>query len=97
MNPTFFFEKKILIKGFLGPLGAPKKLKILVNEINRVMCICQGIFQEQIQADKFKLELMPLLPSDRPHIKEKYEYSQQLRLRIWGQYLYRQLSWLVEV
>ena len=47
----FFFKKKILIKGFLGPLGAPKKFKILVNEINRVMCICQGIFQEQIQAD----------------------------------------------
>ena len=50
-TPLFFLKKKILIKGFLGPLGAPKKFKILVNEINRVMCICQGIFQEQIQAD----------------------------------------------
>ena len=30
---------------------------------------------------------MPLLPSDRPHIKEKYENSHGLRLRIWGQYL----------
>ena len=50
-TPLFFSKKKILIKGFLGPLGAPKKFKILVNEINRVMCICQGIFQEQIQAD----------------------------------------------
>ena len=50
-NEDFFLKKKNLIKGFLGPLGAPKKFKILVNEINRVMCICQGIFQEQIQAD----------------------------------------------
>ena len=50
MKPTFFFEKKKL-KGFLGPLGAPKKFKILVNEMNRVMCIRQGIFQDQIQAD----------------------------------------------
>ena len=43
----FFFQKKIPIKG----LGAPKKFKILVNEMNRVMYIRQGIFQNQIQAD----------------------------------------------
>ena len=66
-----FFQKNILIKGFFGAPRAPKKFKILINEMNRVMCIRQGIFQDQIQADQFKLEPMPLLPSDRPPIKEK--------------------------
>ena len=49
---TPLFKKKILIKGFFwGPLGAPKKFKILVNEMNRVRRIRQGIFQNQIHAD----------------------------------------------
>ena len=47
-----FFSKKNPHKGlFGGLLGAPKTFKILVNDINKVMCIHQGIFQDQIQAD----------------------------------------------
>ena len=50
-TPLLFF-KKIIIKGFFGgPLGAPKKFKIVVNEMNRVMCLRQSIVRDQIQAD----------------------------------------------
>ena len=51
IEPYFFFPKKSSSGAFLGPLGAPKALKILVNENKRVMYIRQGIFQDQIQAD----------------------------------------------
>ena len=49
--PHFFFKKISSLRVFFWALGAPKKFKILVNEMNRVMCIRQGIFQDQIQTD----------------------------------------------
>ena len=38
---------------------------------------------------------MPLLPTDRPHKKEKYENSQGLRFRICGQYLDKRVEELL--